>query len=126
MYGGCPLEVRRSIIEDATAYGYDVDNALYGLACFDLYDEHLYPKGAIFTDPTIDGFKDIVYGHGALYFNRSRLGELPLLVTDDPVFAFKTAYPVYAPLHGNISEYTLKSLMKAHADVCFIASIGKK
>ena len=61
MVGGCPVEIRRSVIEKATQYGEADDNALYGLAVFDLYNEHLQPTGAVFTNPTIKGFKDIVF-----------------------------------------------------------------
>ncbi|RSR14910.1 hypothetical protein EA686_28870, partial [Acinetobacter baumannii] len=111
MVGGCPVEIRRSVIEKATQYGEADDNALYGLAVFDLYNEHLQPTGAVFTNPTIKGFKDIVFGHGGLYFNRSKLNELPLIVTDDIHLAFKTAYPIYAPYQSDkINAYTLKTL----------------
>ena len=92
--GGCSIEIRRSLIENATQYGESDDNALYGLAVFDLFDENLQPIGAVFTNPTIEGFKDIVFGRGGLYFNRSKVNELPLLVTDDIHLAFKTTYPV--------------------------------
>lgn len=51
----------------------------YGLAVFDLYNEHLQPTGAAFTNPTMHGFKDIVFGHGGVYFNRSKLNKLPLI-----------------------------------------------
>ena len=66
MMGGCSIEVRRSVIENATQYGESDDNALYGLAVFDLFDENLQPTGAVFTNPTIEGFKDIVFGRGGL------------------------------------------------------------
>ena len=62
--GGCPPEIRRSVIENATQYGETDDNALYGLAVWDLYDTDLMPKGVIFTNPSIDNFQDIVYGYG--------------------------------------------------------------
>ena len=91
MMGGCPLEIRRSVIENATQYGESNNNALYGLAIFDIFDENLHPTGAVFTNPTVNGFKDIVFGHGGLYFNRAKLGQFPLLVTDDIHLAFKTA-----------------------------------
>ena len=45
--GGCPSEIRRSVIENATQYGEVDDNALYGLAVWDLYDTDLMPKGVI-------------------------------------------------------------------------------
>jgi hypothetical protein len=70
IHGGCPPEILRSSIEDASLYGESSPDALYGLAVFDLYNEHLQPTGAVFTNPTIDGFKDIVFGHGGMYFNR--------------------------------------------------------
>ncbi|HEO1835213.1 TPA: DUF927 domain-containing protein [Acinetobacter baumannii] len=127
MVGGCPVEIRRSVIEKATQYGEADDNALYGLAVFDLYNEHLQPTGAVFTNPTIKGFKDIVFGHGGLYFNRSKLNELPLIVTDDIHLAFKTAYPIYAPYQSDkINAYTLKTLMQAHADLCVIAPVHQQ
>jgi hypothetical protein len=44
MMGGCPVEIRRSVIENATQYGESDDNALYGLAVFDLFDENLQPQ----------------------------------------------------------------------------------
>ena len=125
--GGCPVEIRRSIIENATQYGESDDNALYGLAVFDLFDENLQPTGAVFTNPTIEGFKDIVLGHGGLYFNRSKLNELPLLVTDDTHLAFKTTYPVYAPYSDSkIKAYALKALMQAHPDLCVIAPVHQQ
>ena len=125
--GGCPVEIRRSIIENATQYGESDDNALYGLAVFDLFDENLQPTGAVFTNPTIEGFKDIVLGHGGLYFNRSKLNELPLLVTDDIHLVFKTTYPVYAPYSDSkIKAYTLKALMQAHPDLCVIAPVHQQ
>ena len=127
MMGGCPVEIRRSVIENATQYGESDDNALYGLAVFDLFDENLQPTGAVFTNPTMHGFKDIVFGHGGLYFNRSKLNELPLLVTDDVHLAFKTAYPVYAPYQTDkIKAYTLKVLMQAHPDLCVIAPVHQQ
>ena len=127
MMGGCSVEIRRSLIENATQYGESDDNALYGLAVFDLFDENLQPTGAVFTNPTIEGFKDIVFGRGGLYFNRSKLNELPLLVTDDIHLAFKTTYPVYAPYSdGKIKAYTLKALMKAHPDLYVIAPVHQQ
>ncbi|ENU33340.1 DUF3987 domain-containing protein [Acinetobacter parvus] len=127
MMGSCPVEIRRSVIENATQYGQSDDNALYGLAVFDLFDENLQPTGAVFTNPTIVGFKDIVFGHGGLYFNRSKLNELPLLVTDDIHLAFKTTYPVYAPYSDSkIKAYTLKALMKAHPDLYVIAPVHQQ
>lgn len=125
--GGCSIEIRRSVIENATQYGESDDNALYGLAVFDLFDENLQPTGAVFTNPTIEGFKDIVFGCGGLYFNRSKLNELPLLVTDDIHLAFKTTYPVYAPYSDSkIKAYTLKALMQAHPDLCVIAPVHQQ
>lgn len=127
MMGGCPVEIRRSVIENATQYGESDDNALYGLAVFDLFDENLQPTGAVFTNPTIEGFKDIVFGRGGLYFNRSKLNELPLLVTDDIHLAFKTTYPVYAPYSDSkIKAYPLKTLLKAHPDLCVIAPVHQQ
>ena len=127
MMGGCPVEIRRSVIENATQYGFAEKNALYGLAVFDLFDENLQPTGAVFTNPTIEGFKDIVFGHGGLYFNRSKLNELPLIVTDDIHLAFKTTYPVYAPYSDSkIKAYTLKALMKAHPDLYVIAPVHQQ
>lgn len=127
MMGGCPVEIRRSVIENATQYGESSDNTLYGLAVFDLYNEHLQPTGAVFTNPTIEGFNDIVFGHGGLYFNRSKLNELPLIVTDDIHLVFKTTYPVYAPyLGGQIKAYQLNTLLKAHPDLCVIAAVHQK
>lgn len=121
--GGCPVEIRRSVIENATQYGESNDDALYGLAVFDIFDENLQPTGAVFTNPTVNGFKDIVFGHGGLYFNRSKLNKLPLIVTDDVHLAFKTAYPVYAPYQTDkIKAHTLKALMQAHPDLCVIAA----
>ena len=127
MMGGCSVEIRRSVIENATQYGESDDNALYGLAVFDLFDENLQPIGAVFTNPTIEGFKDIVFGRGGLYFNRSKLNELPLLVTDDIHLAFKTTYPVYAPYSDSkIKAYALKALMKAHPDLYVIAPVHQQ
>ncbi|MGP2362348.1 DUF927 domain-containing protein [Acinetobacter junii] len=127
MMGGCPVEIRRSVIENATQYGESDDNALYGLAVFDLYNEHLQPTGAVFTNPTIEGFKDIVFGHGGVYFNRSKLNKLPLIVTDDIHLAFKTTYPVYAPYSDSkIKAYPLKTLLKAHPDLCVIAPVHQQ
>ena len=127
MMGGYPVEIRRSVIENAAQYGEFNDNALYGLAVFDLFDENLQPTGAVFTNPTIEGFKDIVLGHGGLYFNRSKLNELPLLVTDDIHLVFKTTYPVYAPYSDSkIKAYTLKALMQAHPDLCVIAPVHQQ
>lgn len=127
MMGGCPLEIRRSLIENATQYGVDDDNALYGLAVFDLYSEDLRPTGAVFTNPTVNGFKDIVFGQGGLYFNLSKLNELPLLVTDDIHLAFKTAYPVYAPYKQSyVGASTVNGLSKVHPDLCFIAAAHQK
>ena len=127
MMGGCSVEIRRSVIENATQYGESDDNALYGLAVFDLFDENLQPTGAVFNNPTIEGFNDIVFGHGGLYFNRSKVNELPLLVTDDIHLAFKTTYPVYAPYSDSkIKAYTLKALMKAHPDLCVIAPVHQQ
>ena len=127
MMGGCPVEIRRSVIENATQYGFAEKNALYGLAVFDLFDENLQPTGAVFTNPTIEGFKDIVFGHGGLYFNRSKLNELPLLVTDDIHIAFKTTYPVYAPYSDSkIKAYQLKTLLKAHPDLYVIAPVHQQ
>ena len=127
MMGGCSVEIRRSLIENATQYGESDDNALYGLAVFDLFDENLQPTGAVFTNPTVNGFKDIVFGHGGLYFNRSKLNELPLIVTDDVQLAFKTTYPVYAPYQTDkIKAYTLKALMQAHPNLCVIAPVHQQ
>lgn len=128
VYGACPPEIRRSVINNATRYIEELgNNALYGLAVFDLYNEHLQPIGAVFTNPTIEGLKDIVFGQGGLYFNRSKLGKLPLIVTDDNNLAFKTAYPVYAPYRGDkINAHQLESLIKAHSDVCVIAPVHQK
>lgn len=127
MMGGCSVEIRRSVIENATQYGESDDNALYGLAVFDLFDENLQPTGAVFTNPTIEGFKDIVFGHGGLYFNRSKLNELPLLVTDDIHLAFKTTYPVYAPYSDSkIKAYQIKTLLKAHPDLYVIAPVHQQ
>ncbi len=94
MVGGCPVEIRRSVIEKATQYGEADDNALYGLAVFDLYNEHLQPTGAVFTNPTIKGFKDIVFGHGGLYFNRSLKELLNEEITSAPkeIAALKTEF----------------------------------
>ena len=77
MMGGCPVEIRRSVIDNATEYDFAENNTLYGLAVFDLFDENLQPTGAVFTNPTMHGFKDIVFGHGGVYFNRSELNKLP-------------------------------------------------
>ena len=127
MMGGCPVEIRRSVIENATQYGESNDDALYGLAVFDLFDENLQPIGAVFTNPTIEGFKDIVFGRGGLYFNRSKLSEFPLIVTDDIHLAFKTTYPVYSPYQSDkINAYTLKALMQAHSDLCVIAPVHQQ
>lgn len=127
MMGGCPVEIRRSTIENATRYGVLDDNALNGLAVFDLYNEHLQPTGAVFTNPTIDGFKDIEFGHGGVHFNRSKLNELPLIVTDDIHLAFKTAHPVYAPYQSDkINAHTLKALMQVHSNLCVIAPVHQK
>jgi hypothetical protein len=127
MMGGCPVEIRRSVIENATQYGESNDNALYGLAVFDLYNEHLQPTGAVFTNPTMHGFKDIVFGYGGVYFNRSKLNKLPLIVTDDIHLAFKTAYPVYAPYQTDkIKAYQLKTLLKTHSDLCVIAPVHQQ
>lgn len=127
MMGGCSVEIRRSVIENATQYGESDDNALYGLAVFDLFDENLQPTGAVFTNPTIEGFKDIVFGSGGLYFNRSKLNELPLIITDDIHLAFKTTYPVYAPYSDSkIKAYALRALMKAHPDLCVIAPVHQQ
>ena len=127
MMGGCPVEIRRSVIENATQYGESNDDALYGLAVFDIFDENLQPTGAVFSNPTIEGFKDIVFGHGGLYFNRSKLDELPLIVTDDIHLAFNTAYPVYAPYQSDkINAYTLKALIKACPDLCVIAPVHQQ
>ena len=73
MMGGCPVEIRRSVIDNATEYDFAENNTLYGLAVFDLFDENLQPTGAVFTNPTIEGFKDIVFGCGGLYFNRFKI-----------------------------------------------------
>ena len=59
MMGGCSVEIRRSVIENATQYGFAEDNALYGLAVL-IFDENLQPIGAVFTNPTIEGIQDIV------------------------------------------------------------------
>ena len=125
--GGCPPEIRRSIIENATQYGEADDNALYGLAVWDLYDTDLMPKGVIFTNPSIDNFQDIIYGYGGHYFNRRKQSQLPLIVTDDILLAFKTAYPVYTSYPtGHISAHTLKALMQAHPDLCVIAPVHQQ
>ncbi|WP_151958973.1 DUF3987 domain-containing protein [Acinetobacter junii] len=125
--GGCPSEIRRSIIENATQYGEADDNALYGLAVWDLYDTDLMPKGVIFTNPSIDNFQDIIYGYGGHYFNRRKQSQLPLIVTDDILLAFKTAYPVYTSYPtGHISAHTLKALMQAHPDLCVIAPVHQQ
>ena len=127
MMGGCPVEIRRSVIDNATEYDFAENNTLYGLAVFDLFDENLQPTGAVFTNPTMHGFKDIVFGHGGVYFNRSKLNELPLLVTDDVHLAFKTTYPVYAPYQTDkIKAYTLKALMQAHPNLCVIAPVHQQ
>lgn len=127
MMGGCPVEIRRSVIDNATKYGFAENNTLYGLAVFDLFDENLQPTGAVFTNPTMHGFKDIVFGNGGVYFNRSKLNELPLLVTDDVHLAFKTTYPVYAPYQTDkIKAYTLKALMQAHPNLCVIAPVHQQ
>lgn len=127
MMGGCPPEIRRSVIDNATQHGKTDDNVLYGLAVFDLYSEDLRPIGAVFINPIESGFKDIVFGQGGLYFNRAKLGHLPLLVTDDIYLAFKTAYPVYAPYSDNkINFYTLKKLIKVHPDLCVIAPVHQQ
>ncbi len=125
--GGCPSEIRRSVIENATQYGEVDDNALYGLAVWDLYDTDLMPKGVIFTNPSIDNFQDIIYGYGGHYFNRRKQSQLPLIVTDDILLAFKTAYPVYTSYPtGHISAHTLKALIKAHPDLCVIAPVHQQ
>lgn len=127
MMGGCPPEIRRSVIDNATQHGKTDDNVLYGLAVFDLYSEDLRPIGAVFTNPLENESNDIVFGHGGLYFNRAKLGHLPLLVTDDIHLAFKTAYPVYAPYSDNkINFYTLKKLIKVHPDLCVIAPVHQQ
>ncbi|MEG2268919.1 MAG: hypothetical protein RSC68_31875, partial [Acinetobacter sp.] len=123
-FGGCPPEIRKSVIDDATPYQLD-KGALNGLAVFDLYDTQLKPKGAVFTNPTQDGFKDFVFeGGGGLFFNTAKLGSMPLIVTDDTTLAFITGYPVYAPYQqSSITDYTLKVLMQVQADIYFIAPI---
>lgn len=124
--GGCPIEVRKSNIDDATPYQLD-KGALNGLAVFDLCDTQLEPTGAVFTNPTVDGFKDIDFGHGGLFFNRANLNSLPLIVTDDTTLAFMTGYPVYAPYQqSSIKTHVLKALMQVQADIYFIAPIHEK
>ncbi|MDF2418014.1 DUF3987 domain-containing protein [Acinetobacter beijerinckii] len=127
MMGGCPPEIRRSVIDNAIQHGETDNNLLYGLAVFDLFGEDLRPSGAVFTNPLENGFKDIVFGHGGLYFNRAKLAHLPLLVTDDINLAFKTAYPVYATYSDcKINVYTLKALIKVHPDLCVIAPVHQQ
>ena len=117
IYGGCPPEIKKSEIHNFEDYG----DKLNHLAVFDLYDEHLQPTGAVFTNPNVNEFNDIRFGYGGLFFNRSKLEQLPLLVTDDQSLAFKTAYPVYAPYSDRvISIHCLKALIQAHPNVCFI------
>ena len=124
--GGCPIEVRKSNIDDATPYGMDKD-ALNSLACFDLYDAQLKPTGAVFTNPTATNFQQFEFGQGGLFFNRAKLNDAPLIVTDDVNLAFKTTYPVYAPhKQSSIADYTLKALMQVQADIYFIAPIHEK
>lgn len=125
-FGGCPPEIRKSVIDDATPYQLD-KGALNGLAVFDLCDTQLEPTGAVFTNPTVDGFKDIDFGHGGLFFNRANLNSLPLIVTDDTTLAFMTGYPVYAPYQqSSIKTHVLKALMQVKADIYFIAPIHEK
>ena len=127
VYGGCPPEIRRSTIGNATVHGYEDNNALYGLAVFDIFDENLNPTGAVFINPTVDGSNDIDYGHGGMFFNRGKLNQLPLIVTDDPSLAFKTGYPVYAPYADKkINSHVLKSLMAVHPNLCVIAPVDKR
>ena len=90
-------------------------------------DTDLMPKGVIFTNPSIDNFQDIIYGYGGHYFNRRKQSQLPLIVTDDILLAFKTAYPVYTSYPtGHISAHTLKALIKAHPDLCVIAPVHQQ
>lgn len=123
IYGGCPPEIKKSEIQSFEDYG----DKLNHLAVFDLYDEHLQPTGAVFTNPNVNEFIDIRFGYGGLFFNRSKLEQLPLLVTDDQSLAFKTAYPVYAPYSDRvISIHCLKALIQAHPNVYFIAPIHQQ
>ena len=126
-YGGCPPDIKQSQIKDASPYGEASPDALYGLAVFDLYNHQLKPTGAVFTNPTIEGFKDIVFGQGGLYFNRSKVNDFSLIVTDDPTIALSTTYPVYAPYPtGQIKAYDLKALLAVQPNLCFIAPIHQQ
>ena len=126
-YGGCPPDIKHAQIKDASPYGEASPDAPYGLAVFDLYNHQLKPTGAVFTNPTIEGFKDIVFGQGGLYFNRSKVNDFSLIVTDDPTIALSTTYPVYAPYPtGQIKAYDLKALLAVQPNLCFIAPIHQQ
>lgn len=127
VFGGCPPEVRRSVIDNAVQYGFSEDNALYGWAVFDLFDTELKPKGAIFVDPTHDDTDDIIFGYGGYFFNRSKLNSLPLIVTDDITLAFKTTYPVYlSDARIATKASTISDLIEAHPKLYFVAPIHLK
>ncbi|MEB3766378.1 DUF3987 domain-containing protein [Acinetobacter sp. MD2] len=124
VFGGCPPEIRRSFIEDATQYGEATDNALYGLVVWDTFNEHLEHSGCIFSNPTAQNEQDVCFGHGGHFFNRDKLDQLPLLVTDDIALAFKTAYPVYQA--KKITAVMLKALSEQCEKLYFVAALHEK
>ncbi|WP_343597676.1 DUF927 domain-containing protein [Acinetobacter sp.] len=124
VFGGCPPEIRRSEIENAIQYGEAADNALYGLAVWDTFNEHLEYSGCIFTNPTALNEKDVCFGYGGNFFNRDKLNQSPLLVTEDLVFAFKTAYPVYQA--KKITASMLKALSVQCEKLYFVAALHEK
>lgn len=127
VFGGCPPEVRRSIIDNAGQYGLSEDNALYGWAVFDLFNTYLEPKGAIFINPVEPDQNDVIFGHGGYFFNRSKLNSLPLIVTDDITLAFKTTYPVYlSDARISTKSTIISDLLKVHSKLYFIAPIHLK
>lgn len=127
VFGGCPPEVRRSVIDNALQYGLSEDNSLYGSAVFDLFDTELKPKGAMFVDPTKDDTSDIIFGYGGYFFNRSKLNEAPFIVTDDHILTFKTAYPVYlANARAATTTSAVVDLLKIQPELYFVAPIHQK
>ena len=107
-FGGCPTEIKRSLI----------DGELYNLAVWDTFNFKLEYSGAIFHN--VETQSDINFGHGGNFFNRNSLDNFPLLVTEDINLAFKTAYPVYQA--NKITAEGLKSLMTKSTNIKFICA----
>ncbi len=111
-FGHCPPEIRKSVIDN-----HDGDK-LYHMAVWDVYDYNLNMAGAKFYEPLTGKEDNAWLCGGGNFFNRSKLDNYPLIVTEDVLIAFKTGYPVYQLNH--ISPGGLERLKRKAKQVYFV------